>query len=71
MVRVACHDYGYDCGFTVIAEIDEAVEIALNLVGNSGVVLFSPGTSSFDMFNGYEERGNAFKDSVMKFSPKK
>ena len=26
MVIVACHDYGYDCGFTVIAEIDEAVE---------------------------------------------
>ena len=52
-------------------DIDEAVELALKLVGNSGVVLFSPGTSSFDMFNGYEERGNAFKDSVMKFSPKK
>ena len=54
-----------------INDIDEAVELALKLVGNSGVVLFSPGTSSFDMFNGYEERGNAFKDSVMKFSPKK
>ena len=52
-------------------DIDEAVELALKLVGNSGVVLFSPGTSSFDMFNGYEERGNAFKNSVMKYSPKK
>ena len=26
MVKVACHDYGYDCDFILIAEIDEAVE---------------------------------------------
>ncbi len=28
------------------------------------VVLFSPGTSSFDMFSGYEARGDAFRDAV-------
>jgi len=26
MVKVACHDYGYDCGFTVTGEIVKAVE---------------------------------------------
>ena len=26
MVKVSCHDYGYDCDFTLVAEIDEAVE---------------------------------------------
>jgi len=26
MVKVACHDYGYDCDFTVTGEVDEVVE---------------------------------------------
>tara|TARA_B100000029_G_scaffold23546_1_gene23338 strand:+ start:5514 stop:5684 length:171 start_codon:yes stop_codon:yes gene_type:complete len=26
MVKVTCHDYGYDCDFAIIAEIEEAVE---------------------------------------------
>ena len=26
MVKVACHDYGYDCDFTVTGKIDEVVE---------------------------------------------
>jgi len=28
------------------------------------LVLFSPGTSSFDMFSGYVERGEAFRQLV-------
>jgi len=30
MVKVACHDYGYDCDFILIAEIDgkDGVEIS-------------------------------------------
>ena len=53
-------------------DLDEAVKMAIGLVDNSGIVLFSPGTSSFDMFNGYEDRGNSFIESVMRnFHPKK
>ncbi|MAY24382.1 MAG: DUF1059 domain-containing protein [Thaumarchaeota archaeon] len=26
MVKVACHDYGHDCDFTVTDEIDKVVE---------------------------------------------
>ena len=26
MVKVACHDYGYDCDFIVTDEIDQVVE---------------------------------------------
>ena len=32
-------------------------------------VLFSPGTSSFDMFTGYAQRGQAFRDAVNALSP--
>ena len=45
-------------------DMDEAVRTAVGLTDGSGVVLFSPGTSSFDMFKGYEDRGEAFKNSV-------
>tara|TARA_B110000014_G_C19804401_1_gene417749 strand:+ start:201 stop:371 length:171 start_codon:yes stop_codon:yes gene_type:complete len=26
MVRVVCHDYGYDCEFMVTGDVDEVVE---------------------------------------------
>ena len=50
----------------LVEDLNEALRVALDLVDESGVVLFSPGTSSFDMFEGYEDRGNAFKNSVIK-----
>lgn len=42
----------------------EAVSRAHEISASGDVVLFSPGTSSFDMFSGYEERGQAFADAV-------
>ena len=50
---------------TRVAEsLEEAVDIARNAASRGGTVLFSPGTSSFDMFSGYEERGDAFRVTV-------
>lgn len=45
--------------------LEEAVEMARDLASQGDVVLFSPGTSSFDMFRNYGERGNLFKQAVM------
>ena len=42
----------------------EAVTIARTRATTGGVVLFSPGTSSFDMFKNYEDRGNQFRELV-------
>jgi UDP-N-acetylmuramoylalanine--D-glutamate ligase len=44
--------------------LEEAVAMAAAAASPGDVVLFSPGTSSFDMFSGYEERGEVFKKAV-------
>ncbi|MFN8586427.1 MAG: UDP-N-acetylmuramoyl-L-alanine--D-glutamate ligase [Candidatus Eisenbacteria bacterium] len=42
----------------------EAVEMAYLAAGTGGVVLLSPGCSSYDMFKDFEDRGRRFKDEV-------
>jgi UDP-N-acetylmuramoylalanine--D-glutamate ligase len=55
---------------TIIAEsLDEAVEIAAQKAPPGGTILFSPGTSSFDMFQNYADRGNQFRALVKQLSP--
>jgi len=49
---------------SISASLDEAVCSAADVSEHGDTVLFSPGTSSFDMFNGYEERGAAFRTLV-------
>lgn len=47
-----------------VETLDEAVAVASRQSRPGDTVLFSPGTSSFDQFSGYEERGRAFKAAV-------
>ena len=49
----------------VAATLGDAVQLARDASTRGGTVLFSPGTSSFDMFSGYEERGDAFRSIVL------
>ena len=44
--------------------LEEAVDAARTLARPGGVVLLSPGCTSFDEFTGYEERGRRFKEIV-------
>ncbi|MCX8082513.1 MAG: UDP-N-acetylmuramoyl-L-alanine--D-glutamate ligase [bacterium] len=44
--------------------LKEAVEKALKNAKTGNIVMFSPGCTSFDMFNNYKERGDAFKKEV-------
>ncbi len=48
------------------ATLDEAVVSAARAANPGQTVLFSPGTSSFDMFANYGERGAAFREAVKK-----
>jgi len=44
--------------------LEKAVRLARELAKPGDVVLFSPGTSSFDMFKNYADRGNQFRALV-------
>ena len=47
-----------------VESLQEAVHVAWSLARSGEVVLFSPGTSSFDMFKSYADRGNQFRTLV-------
>jgi UDP-N-acetylmuramoylalanine--D-glutamate ligase len=47
-----------------VSTIADAVAVARGLAPRGSTILFSPGTSSFDQFSGYEQRGNTFRDLV-------
>lgn len=60
-----CDLFAHDVPCHRAASVAEAVNIASSLASPGQAVVFSPGTSSFDMFSGYAERGNAFRDAVL------
>jgi UDP-N-acetylmuramoylalanine--D-glutamate ligase len=56
-----------DMGITesiCVADLQAATTLALQEAKEGDIILLSPSTSSFDAFNSYEERGNAFKQIV-------
>ena len=53
-----------------VNSIGEAVQLAAAHAEPGDVVLLSPGTSSYDMFKNYEERGNQFKKAVQQLLQK-
>ncbi len=50
------------------SDLAAAVSKAREIAESGDVVLFSPGTSSFDMFQNYADRGNQFKAAVKTLS---
>jgi len=44
--------------------LEEAVQAAARVAGPGSIVLFSPGGTSFDQFNDFEERGKAYRKWV-------
>ena len=52
------------CRVVKVATVQEAVAAAHKVAERGDVVLFSPGTSSFDQFTGYVQRGECFRQAV-------
>ena len=49
--------------------LERAVSTAQSHARSGDMVLFSPGTSSFDMFKNYADRGNQFRQIVQQLQP--
>ena len=54
-------DFIYDT-----SSMEEAVKIAKSIAEKGDTVLLSPCCASFDLFKNYEDRGNKFKEEVLK-----
>lgn len=48
------------------SSMEEAVKISKSLAKSGDTVLLSPCCASFDLFENYEDRGNTFKEEVLK-----
>ena len=49
-----------------VSNVEEAVKTAYSIAKQNEIVLFSPASTSFDMFKNFEERGKKFKEEVHK-----
>jgi len=60
-------DIGDESETFLIGTFEEAILIAYQKSRIGDIVLLSPGCSSFDLFDNFEERGNYFKEIVNNF----
>ena len=51
----------------LVGDLEEAFSEALKVAVEGDVVLLSPGCTSFDQYQSYEERGNHFRELVMRY----
>lgn len=63
-----------DCGYLekniiILETIDEVAKYLKGIIDKEkkDVVLFSPGTSSYDQFSNFEERGKKFKEKIIRY----
>lgn len=61
---------GYD-SFEIVADMAEAVKTAAAKASSGDIVLLSPANASFDQFSCFEQRGEVFKDNVLKLKGRK
>ena len=60
--------YLNDINCEICIDLKSAVKNCLIQAKHKDIILFSPGTSSFDQFKSYIERGNSFNSYVRQFT---
>jgi UDP-N-acetylmuramoylalanine--D-glutamate ligase len=58
------HAQGRDTPFAFANTLPEAVNQAAGVAQRGDTVMLVPGCASFDMFRGFEHRGQVFRDAV-------
>lgn len=67
-IRKALQDSGYDGDLSLLTpDINQIVKDVSNKAKSGDVILFSPACASFDMFKNYKDRGEKFKEAVLRF----
>ena len=51
----------------IFEKLEELIIHLRNRISNYAYILFSPASTSFDMFKNFEERGNYFKNLILKY----
>lgn len=64
-------DYRGEISELGYSSMETIVQKSYQITPKDGVVIFSPASSSFDMFKDYKERGGKFKESVINLSSEK
>ena len=65
-IEAALENYENDVKIVRCKTYEEVVKTAYSLAKDGDIVVLSPASTSFDMFNNFEERGNLFKELVNK-----
>jgi len=63
---IIARELGSYCPVELVPDLEQAVARASDTARDGEVVLLSPGCSSFDMFTDYEQRGEIFKNIVLR-----
>lgn len=65
MLRDLCQKYSVK--YKVVDDMDQAVRYAVSIAHSPDIILLSPASASWDMYDSYQTRGRDFKEKIDKY----
>lgn len=65
MLRDLCQKYSVK--YKVVDDMDQAVRYAVSIAQSPDIILLSPASASWDMYDSYQTRGRDFKEKIDKY----